>query len=83
VERTQKSGLSIMRQVQWVIGSSTLAGALLALFVDPLFAIIPAVTGAGLVVNGATGWCGLSIFLSKMPWNRVAQPARASQAAKA
>jgi len=39
--------------------------------VNPLFALIPAFTGLGLTLAGATGWCGLALLLGKMPWNRV------------
>jgi hypothetical protein len=35
------------------------------------FALIPAFLGAGLTMAGSTGWCGLAILLSKMPWNKV------------
>jgi rhodanese-related sulfurtransferase len=75
IERSQEVGLPLMRQVQLVIGLGTLAGSVLAIFVDALFALIPAFFGAGLILAGTTGWCGLAIFLSKMPWNRVSQAA--------
>jgi hypothetical protein len=39
--------------------------------VNKNFALIPAFLGAGLTMAGSTGWCGLAILLSKMPWNRV------------
>jgi rhodanese-related sulfurtransferase len=64
------AGLSLMRQVQLTIGLLVLAGSLLAIFVDPLFAILPAFLGAGLTVAGSTGWCGLALLLARMPWNR-------------
>jgi hypothetical protein len=79
VERSNRGGLPLMRQVQLVIGLGTLTGALFALLANPLFAIIPAFFGAGLTMAGLTGWCGLAILLSKMPWNRVTPPAPASQ----
>ncbi len=59
-----------MRQVQLAIGVLAFTGSLLAIFVNPLFAILPAFLGAGLILAGSTGWCGLAILLSKMPWNR-------------
>lgn len=72
VEGSPRTVLPLMRQVQLVIGVLALTGSLLALFVDKQFAWIPAFLGAGLTMAGSTGWCGLAILLSKMPWNRVA-----------
>lgn len=70
LERGQRKILPLMRQVQLVIGLLALAGSLLALTVDKNFALLPAFLGAGLTMAGATGWCGLAILLSKMPWNQ-------------
>jgi rhodanese-related sulfurtransferase len=69
--RSTGKHLPLMRQVQLVIGLVTLAGSILALTVDKNFALIPAFFGAGLTFAGSTGWCGLAILLSKMPWNKV------------
>jgi hypothetical protein len=69
--------MSIMRQVQLVVGVGVLIGAALAWWVHPGFVIIPAFLGAGLAFAGATGTCGLAAVLSRMPWNRGA-PAAAS-----
>jgi len=71
VERTPRKVLPLMRQVQLIIGLVSLTSSVLALTVDRNFAFIPAFLGAGLTMAGATGWCGLAILLSKMPWNRV------------
>lgn len=70
VERPQRKVLPLMRQVQLAIGVLALTGSLLAIFVNPLFAILPAFLGAGLTLAGSTGWCGLALLLAKMPWNR-------------
>ncbi len=71
LERSAGKHLPLMRQVQLIIGVLALTGSLLALTVDKNFAIIPAILGAGLTMAGSTGWCGLAILLSKMPWNKV------------
>jgi len=71
LERSEKKHLPLMRQVQLVIGLFALTGSILALTVNKNFAIIPAFLGAGLTLAGSTGWCGLAILLSKMPWNKV------------
>lgn len=69
--RSQKSRLPLMRQVQLAIGVIAFIGSILALTVDKNFAVIPAFLGAGLTFAGSTGWCGLAILLSKMPWNKI------------
>lgn len=77
IEKTERKILPLMRQVQLVVGILALTGSLLAIFVNPLFAILPAFLGAGLTMAGASGWCGLALLLSKMPWNSCS-PARSS-----
>jgi rhodanese-related sulfurtransferase len=69
---TRVSGVSVMRQVQLVIGVGVLAGAALAWFVDPRFVAITAFFGAGLTFAGATGTCTLATAIGWMPWNRAA-----------
>lgn len=67
---TRACGVSVMRQVQMVIGGGVVAGAALAWLVHPAFLAIPALLGAGLVFAGVTGACGLAAVLARMPWNR-------------
>jgi len=69
--RSTAKRLPLMRQVQLIIGLLALTGSILALMVNKNFAVIPAILGAGLTMAGSTGWCGLAILLSKMPWNKV------------
>jgi rhodanese-related sulfurtransferase len=71
VNRGQSKVLPLMRQVQITVGLVSAAGAALALAANPLFAIIPLVTGCGLVFAGISGFCGMALLLAKMPWNRV------------
>lgn len=66
--------LGVERQVRIVAGGMALVGALLALFVNPLFAWIPAFVGAGLTMAGLTDFCPMAILIAKMPWNRSADP---------
>ncbi len=70
VERGESKVLPLMRQVQIIVGFLSAAGAALALTVNVRFAIIPLVTGCGLLFAGLTGTCGLALLLAKMPWNR-------------
>ncbi|MDC7684687.1 rhodanese-like domain-containing protein [Asticcacaulis sp. BYS171W] len=63
--------LPIDRQTQLTIGLCVFTGSLLAAFVHPLYALIPAFFGAGLTMAGLTGFCGLARVLALMPWNRA------------
>lgn len=64
--------LEIMRQVQITAGALVLAGVLLGAFVAPGFFALAGFVGAGLMVAGVTGWCGMASVLRVMPWNRRA-----------
>ena len=68
IDRAQP--LEIMRQVQIAAGMLVLAGVLLGVFVAPAFLGLSAFVGAGLLVAGVTGWCGMANLLRIMPWNR-------------
>jgi len=70
VERGRSNVLPLMRQVQIVAGFITAFGASLAIWIDPWFALVPLVIGAGLLFAGLSGSCGLALLLAKMPWNR-------------
>jgi rhodanese-related sulfurtransferase len=64
--------LSLERQVRITAGALAALGALFALLVDPLFALIPAFVGSGLVFAGITNTCGLAMVLTRLPHNRQA-----------
>jgi len=70
VNRSESRVLPLMRQVQITIGIISATGAALALAVNPWFAVLPLITGCGLLFAGITGYCGLALLLAKMPWNR-------------
>jgi rhodanese-related sulfurtransferase len=63
--------LSVMQQTQLVIGLGVVAGTALGAFVNPWFLALPAFMGCGLLVAGATGFCGLANLLAVAPWNRA------------
>lgn len=65
-----KAPLELNRQVQITVGSLMLLGVALAMFAAPAFIALPALLGAGLLMAGLTGWCGMAHFLAAMPWNR-------------
>ncbi|WP_325231663.1 YgaP-like transmembrane domain, partial [Sphingobium sp.] len=64
--------IEVMRQVQLVAGGLVLLGVVLGFLVAPAFFGLSAFVGAGLIMAGATGWCGMARLLRLMPWNRRA-----------
>jgi rhodanese-related sulfurtransferase len=72
--------LPIMRQVQIAAGSLVLLGIVLALLASPWFMALSAFVGAGLIVAGITGFCGMANLLLHMPWNRSSEAAATSLA---
>jgi rhodanese-related sulfurtransferase len=63
---------SLERQVRLVAGALVATGAILALAVNPRFALVPAFIGSGLVFSGITGFCGMAMLLARLPYNRPA-----------
>jgi rhodanese-related sulfurtransferase len=61
--------IDIMRQVQIGAGSLVLIGVVLGSVVAPAFYAVSAFVGAGLLVAGTTGFCGMARLLALMPWN--------------
>ncbi|MFQ9491455.1 MAG: DUF2892 domain-containing protein [Bilophila wadsworthia] len=51
------------------LGSLVLIGVIGSAFWHPFF-WLSAFVGAGLVFAGISGFCGLGVLLSHMPWNR-------------
>jgi len=64
--------LSLERQVRIIAGALAALGGLLAFLVHPLFGILPAVVGGGLVFAGVTDTCAMALLLSRLPYNRPA-----------
>ena len=64
--------LELMRQVQLAAGGLVLLGVLLGFVVAPAFFVLAGFVGGGLMMAGATGWCGMATLLRAMPWNRSA-----------
>lgn len=81
VEENPRVPISIIRQVQLVVGTLVLATSILAALVSPWFLLLTGFFGAGLVFAGATGTCGMASALALMPWNRafVALPSKTKE----
>ncbi len=61
--------MSLERQVRIAAGALAATGGLLALFVNPLFAALPAFVGSGLVFAGMTDTCAMGMCIAKLPYN--------------
>jgi rhodanese-related sulfurtransferase len=81
VDRSQP--LELQRQVQLGAGSLALAGTLLGFFLSPWFLVVPGFVVAGLIVAGATGFCGMARLLMRAPWNRASYGLRVTHKASA
>lgn len=73
-----KGPISLERQVRIAAGLFAATGATLALFVNPTFSIIPLFVGCGLIFAGVTDRCGMALFLTKAPWNKMSEGACAT-----
>ncbi len=62
--------ISIFRQVQIIVGGLIAALIALGLMGLTIGFIIAGLLGSALFFAGLTGWCGLALLLSKMPWNK-------------
>ena len=64
--------ISLERQVRIIAGALVAIGAVLALLVNPLFALLPAAVGSGLVFAGVSDICAMGMLLGKLAYNRPA-----------
>lgn len=65
--------VSLERQVRMLAGAIVATGAIAALTVSPLFAVVPLLIGSGLVFAGATDTCAMGMLLAKLPYNQGAE----------
>ncbi len=70
VVKDSKQPLELQRQVQIGAGSMILLGVILGTTVAPGWYALSGFVGAGLIMAGVTGFCGLARVLMKMPWNK-------------
>lgn len=67
---TKVGGVPIMRQVFIVAGTLILLSTILSLTIHPSWIFLSTFVGGGLLMGGVSGWCGMYLLLSKMPWNK-------------
>ncbi len=68
-----KTRWSLERQVRLGAGVMVLTGAILALTLNPLWALFCGFIGLGLTFAGLTDICAMGRILEKMPWNNRSQ----------
>lgn len=73
IKTSGKFFLSLDRQVQLTIGLGVLSANILGYFISPIFLLLSGFFGAGLIFAALSGYCGLAIFMAKMPWNKGSQ----------
>ena len=66
-----RARMSLERQVRIAAGALAALGAFAALTISPLWAIVPAAIGSGLVFAGITDTCAMGMLLAKLPYNRA------------
>lgn len=62
--------LSLFRQVQIIVGLLVLSFVFLGYSGQAWGFAVAGFLGAALAFAGITGWCGLAMILSRMPWNK-------------
>lgn len=62
--------ITIFRQVQIIAGGLIALLVMLGFLGITVAFLVAGVIGGALLFAGLTGWCGLAMLLSKMPWNK-------------
>lgn len=70
-QEDKKAPLPMMRQVQIAAGSLVLVGTILSAVVSPWFLLLTGLVGSGLIFAGVSGFCGMAMLLSKLPYNQI------------
>ena len=63
-------GVSIFRQVQIAVGLLMVLFIVIGFMGVTVGFLVAGLLSTALLISGLTGWCGMAILLSKMPWNK-------------
>lgn len=69
-KQASKAKRTIMQQVQITFGVLIILLSTLAFMGISSAFILITLLGVGMLFSGLTGWCGLALLLTKMPWNK-------------
>jgi len=64
------SRIALSNQVQLVMGCLVVLFSTLGYVINPIYSVLAAVIGLGLVLANTTNYCLLTSVLSRLPWNR-------------
>ena len=82
VFRSGRKVIAIDRQMRMLAGTLVVLGAVLGALIHPVFHLLSAFIGAGLIFAGATDCCPMMNVIAKMPWNQAdtqaCQPCKAA-----
>ncbi|OGV40464.1 MAG: rhodanese [Legionellales bacterium RIFCSPHIGHO2_12_FULL_42_9] len=70
VEASETFTLPLDQQIQVIVGSGVVLGVIIGFLFHPIFFLVSACFGAGLLYSGITGNCELANLIKKMPWNK-------------
>ncbi|HEU4723294.1 MAG TPA: rhodanese-like domain-containing protein [Gemmatimonadaceae bacterium] len=62
--------MSLERQVRMVGGALAAIGGILALLVNPAFAVLAALVGTGMFLAALTDHCAMGLLLARLPYNK-------------
>ena len=68
--QSNSTTISLFRQVQIIIGFLILSLVIIGFQGIPVLFAVAGLLGGALFFAGISGWCGLALLLSKMPWNK-------------
>jgi rhodanese-related sulfurtransferase len=71
IEGSGKAIMPLDRQVLLAAGTLAALGFVLGVLVHPAFHALSGFVGAGLMVAGLTGFCGMALLLARAPWNQT------------
>lgn len=61
----------IRKQTRVGVGLLIIVSTILGISVNPYFLVLTLFVGTGLVYQAFTGFCGMSVILAKLPWNKI------------
>ena len=61
----------VKKQTRIAVGALIITSVILGITVNPYFFVLTLFIGTGLIYQAFTGFCGMSIILAKLPWNKI------------
>lgn len=61
----------IKKQTRIAVGLIIIISTTMGIVVNPYFLVLTLFVGTGLIYQAFTGFCGMSVILAKLPWNKI------------